>query len=144
MLSIRQLKGANEKTLQEMQGLLAQLSPTLGSLEQKRLMETTENPQGAVFVVREHGKIVGTASVLFCRSLSGGLHGFVEDVVVDEKARGKGIGKALMEKLIATATKRGAHHLNLTSRAERDVANHLYQTLGFRKRETNMYRLSLV
>jgi len=142
-MTILQLKKVNEKTLKEMRELLAQLSPTL-SLSHERLAQTIENSQSAVFVAKDKGKIVGTATMLFCHSLSGGLHGFVEDVVVDEKVRGKGIGKALMEKLIALAKKRGVHHINLTSRPEREAANHLYQALGFKKRKTNMYRLKIV
>lgn len=142
-MTILQLKNADEKVVKEMQGLLAQLSSTLAGVSRERITQTVRSSQSAIFVAKDKGKIVGTATILFCRSLSGGLHGFIEDVVVDEAYRGKGIGKALMEKLIACAQKKGAHHINLTSRPERDVANRLYQTLGFKRRETNMYRLRL-
>jgi len=143
MITIHQLNVASKKTTAELQELLAQLSPALGSLSHERLGQTIGNPQSAVLVAKDKGKIVGTATMLFCRSLSGGLHGFVEDVVVDAAQRGKGIGKALMEKLIAVARKQGIHHINLTSRPEREAANHLYQALGFKKRKTNVYRLKL-
>ena len=143
MLTIHHLKNADQKMLKDMQTLLAQLSPALLELTKERLAQAIEHKGSAVYVVKEEETIVGTATLLFCRSLSGGLHAFVEDVVVDEHCRGKGIGKMLMAHIIEVAKKQGVDHINLTSRPERQAANHLYQTLGFKKRETNMYRLTL-
>lgn len=67
----------------------------------------------------------------------------IEDVVVDESYRGKGIGKDLMKGAIDYARSSGARSVDLTSRPERVAANRLYQELGFLLRETNVYRYLL-
>jgi ribosomal protein S18 acetylase RimI-like enzyme len=67
----------------------------------------------------------------------------VEDVVVDTRARGLGIGRLLAQHAIRCAGDLGARHVDLTSRPERVAANQLYQSLGFVRRESNVYRLKL-
>ena len=69
-----------------------------------------------------------------------GVRAWIEDVVVDEAARGHGVGAVLNEAAIAGAADRGARTLDLTSRPSREAANRLYQRLGFVPRETNVYR----
>ena len=69
-----------------------------------------------------------------------GLKAWIEDVVVDEAARGRGIGEALSVAALEEARRRGAKDLNLTSRPSREVANRLYLRLGFQLRDTNFYR----
>lgn len=91
------------------------------------------------FVVLEHKKIVGIA-MLRWHELTGGRMGTVEDVVVLEGYRGKGLGGLLMKKLIQWAARHRFIHLNLTSGPEKEAANHLYKKLGFQKRDTNVYR----
>ena len=67
----------------------------------------------------------------------------IEDVVVDESARGHGVGAALAFEAVRLARDLGARHVNLTSRPSREAANRLYERAGFVKRETNVYRLDL-
>jgi ribosomal protein S18 acetylase RimI-like enzyme len=69
-----------------------------------------------------------------------GLRAWIEDVVVDEDARGRGVGAALNQVAIALADELGARTIDLTSRPSREAANRLYQRLGFVARETNVYR----
>ncbi|MEK7060924.1 MAG: GNAT family N-acetyltransferase, partial [Patescibacteria group bacterium] len=64
------------------------------------------------------------------------------DIVVDEEYRGKGIGTKLITAAINQARKEGVKHIDFTSRPQRVAANRLYQRLGFKKRETNVYRLN--
>ena len=68
----------------------------------------------------------------------------VEDVVVDTKARGKGVGKLLTMHALKEAQKMGVLTIDLTSRPSRDVANRLYQSVGFSARVTNVYRFKHV
>ena len=63
--------------------------------------------------------------------------------MVDESARGQGVGEALNREAIDEARRRGAKNVSLTSRASRETANRLYQRLGFEPYETNVYRLKL-
>jgi len=69
-----------------------------------------------------------------------GMRAWIEDVVVDENARGKGVGEALNRRAIEIAIQAGAKTIDLTSRPSREAANRLYQRLGFSVRDTNIYR----
>lgn len=69
-----------------------------------------------------------------------GLRAWIEDVVVDEVARGRGVGEALNQRAIEIACDRGATSVDLTSRSSREAANRLYQRMGFVERDTNVYR----
>ncbi len=72
-----------------------------------------------------------------------GVRAWVEDVVVDEAARGQGAGFALVEAAVEHAKNVGARTVDLTSRPSREAANRLYQRAGFQLRETNVYRVAL-
>jgi len=76
-------------------------------------------------------------------SIPTGTKAWVEDVVVAQVARGKGVGMALMNHALAVAKNAGAKSVDLTSRPSREAANKLYQKLGFTARETNVYRLTV-
>lgn len=88
------------------------------------------------------GEIVG-AMILVLFPLASGLRAWIEDVVVDESARGRGIGAALNRHAIEIARQAGARTVDLTSRPDREAANRLYARLGFNQRNTNVYRLDL-
>jgi len=68
---------------------------------------------------------------------------WIEDVVVDKSARGKGVGVKLMEFSIAYVRNKNIKSINLTSSPDRVAANNLYRKLGFVQRETNVYRLTI-
>ena len=70
-----------------------------------------------------------------------GRKGWIEDVVVDEAYRGHGIGKELMQHAIQFADLQAIKLLMLTSNPTRIAANNLYQSLGFEKKETNVYKM---
>jgi len=69
-----------------------------------------------------------------------GVRAWIEDVVVDESARGQGVGEELNLRAIEIAEELGATTVDLTSRPSREAANRLYQRIGFVQRETNVYR----
>jgi ribosomal protein S18 acetylase RimI-like enzyme len=98
---------------------------------------------GAVLVVaRADGWIAGMGTLAITSVLTG-TTAHVEDVVVDETARGRGIGEHIMRELIAIARAEGADQMTLTSRPAREAANRLYRRLGFELGETNYYVLEL-
>lgn len=72
-----------------------------------------------------------------------GVHGWIEDVVVDSEARRQGVGRALTEACLEKARSMGLKTVNLTSRPSRKAANRLYQKMGFERRETNVYAYRL-
>lgn len=84
------------------------------------------------------GPIVGVACLGVYRVLTG-LRAVIEDVVVDESARGKGIGEALVRRLLELARGKGVRGVSLTSNTNRRSANRLYVRVGFLPGATNLY-----
>ncbi|MFY9462557.1 MAG: GNAT family N-acetyltransferase [Candidatus Sungiibacteriota bacterium] len=143
-ITYEQLEKLDRQTHRDIRGLINQLvdnaagyrySPTV-------MTQAVRDPNTFILTARDGKSIVGigTLIVMFAPS---GLYGMVENVVVDARVRSMGIGRALMQCLIAEARRRKLLKLELTSNPSRIAANHLYQSLGFQKRETNPYRLIL-
>lgn len=123
--------------------LIPQVSTSAGPLTEDQVETIVSSPVTRLLVARaEEGSIVGTLTLVVFR-IPTGIGAWIEDVVVDERARRQGVGEALMTVAIRLAEGSGARHLNLTSRPEREAANRLYRRLGFDQRETNVYRLTL-
>jgi len=94
-------------------------------------------------VIEENNAMAGTASLVHYYLPTGGRVGRIEDVVVDEKFRGKGFGKMLMEKLIEIAKENNLTKLQLTSSPKRQAARGMYVTMGFEMKDTNVFILDL-
>jgi ribosomal protein S18 acetylase RimI-like enzyme len=88
------------------------------------------------------GAVVGVAAVAIYRRLTG-ISAHLEDVVVDEPARGAGIGTMLVTAAMDIARAGGADRLELTSATSREAANRLYVRMGFPRRATNVYSMEL-
>jgi len=88
------------------------------------------------------GLIVGALTLAVYR-VPTGLRSIIEDVIVDESARGQGIGESLMHFAIDLAREKGAGNISLTSNPMRESANKLYLRVGFKKRQTNAYQMKL-
>jgi ribosomal protein S18 acetylase RimI-like enzyme len=119
--------------------LIPQLSTSSPAPNREQLAELVENPSTVLFLARVDGVILGSLTLAFYR-IPTGLKAWIEDVVVDTDARGRGVGAMLNRAAVAEAQRRGAKDVSLTSRPSRDAANRLYLRLGFVSRETNMYR----
>jgi ribosomal protein S18 acetylase RimI-like enzyme len=123
--------------------LLPQLSSSSPPPTREQLEEVVASPATVLFVAREgDNPILGSLTLALFRT-PGGLKAWIEDVVVDESARGKGVGAVLNEAALDHARSVGAKSVDLTSRPSREAANRLYQRLGFKERETNVYRYDL-
>ncbi len=90
----------------------------------------------------DDGAILGSMTLVVF-PIPTGIRAWIEDVVVDADARGRGVGDALNRAAIDIARDLGAKTVDLTSRPSREAANRLYQRIGFEPRETNVYRYSL-
>ena len=95
-----------------------------------------------LLVARDGGGIVGSLTLVLVR-IPTGLRAIIEDVVVDERSRGQGVGRLLNEAALELAREAGAVTVDLTSRPSREAANRLYLSLGFVVRDTNVYRYTL-
>ena len=67
----------------------------------------------------------------------------VDYVCVDKSYRNLGLGQLLMERVLEVARKDKALYVELTSREDRVVAHHLYEKVGFEKRDSYIYRRTL-
>jgi ribosomal protein S18 acetylase RimI-like enzyme len=122
--------------------LIPQLSGTAVSPDRQVLAEIISAPSNTVLVAKDSsdgGQIVGTLTLVMFR-IPTALRAWIEDVVVDTSARGRGVGEALTEEAVRIAQLRGARTIDLTSRRAREAAHRLYEKLGFAVRDTNVYR----
>ena len=139
------LKKATKKNVDDLNGLAAALREVKKKPAQRvtsDLSRLQRNPDAVLFVARDKTKIVGMA-ILYVLQKIGKKIATVEDVVVSSDYRGHGIGENLMQGILKEAKRRGVGSIGLTSRASRVVANRLYQKLGFKQRDTNVYKLDL-
>ncbi len=93
-------------------------------------------------MAEDDGRIVGTLT-LVAFEIPTGRRAWIEDVVTDAAARGKGVASALVNAALAHAAALGVRTVDLTSRPDRADANRLYLALGFEQRTTNVYRHTL-
>ena len=143
MVKIREVKNVDEKLVVAYQKLVPQLSSSSPPPSETELTSIVNSDSAIVLVAEEdNGNIVGSMTLIIFR-IPTGVRAWIEDVVVDDAARGKGIGKALNEYAIELAEQAGAKTIDLTSRPSREVANRLYQRLGFEIRQTNVYRYTV-
>ena len=127
---------------EELRESLARLLPQLSSSpppDAEQLAALVQDPGSVVFVARLDGLIVGCLTLVIYR-IPTGVKAWIEDVVVDEAARGHGIGELLNRAALDEARRRGITGVSLTSRQSREAANRLYQRIGFTQRQTNVYR----
>lgn len=122
--------------------LIPQLSRSNPAPTAARLAEIVDSDATVLLVATESEQILGSLTLALFR-IPTGLRAWIEDVVVDERARGRGVGEALNREALRLAEEAGATTVDLTSRPSRDAANRLYQRLGFIERETNVYRYEL-
>ncbi|GAA2337152.1 GNAT family N-acetyltransferase [Dactylosporangium salmoneum] len=121
--------------------LLPQLSRSATPLDPAALQALVAWPGTHLLLARVDGTIQGTLT-LVTFPIPTGLRAWIEDVVVDESARGRGVGAALTEEAIRVARAAGARTVDLTSRPSREAANRLYERLGFERRNSTVYRLA--
>ena len=123
--------------------LIPQLSRSSPPPDERELREVVDTPGTVVLVARnEDGTVLGSLTLVTFR-IPTGMRAWIEDVVVDEAARGRGVGDALNRAALDAARDRGCRTVDLTSRPSREAANRLYQRLGFEARDTNVYRFEL-
>jgi len=137
---------AREEDLPQLISLLSQLNPRAKrcDLEKARQVfrELSRSSQQFLMVYEIDGRIVGTAELIIKYNLTHGgrPYGFIENVVVDEGNRNKGVGTKLIENCIRIAREKGCYKLVLTCR---DELVKWYKRFGFREFGENVLRLDL-
>ncbi len=125
--------------------LTPQLSSSSPAPDREQLKDIIESQASHLLIARHpdfDNQIMGSLTLVVFR-IPTGVRAWIEDVVVDTEARGRGIGEALTRYALDLAKQLGAKTVDLTSRPSREAANRLYQRVGFKTRETNIYRYTL-
>lgn len=139
-LKVEEAERATSELVEAFARLVPQLSSSSAPPGRSELSEMAEAPGTTILVSRDGGgEIVGALTLVVFR-IPTGLRAWIEDVVVDQGARGRGVGEALVAEALARAAGQGARTVDLTSRPSREAARRLYLRAGFRTRETDVYR----
>ncbi len=126
--------------LASINNLLLQLSDSIYTITEEELNTLLSSSQSHLYVLESDGQFIGMTTLCLYQCPTG-WKAWIEDVIVDRNFRGKGYGKLMVRKAMEECKNRGNVTLMLTSRPSRIVANQLYQSLGFEKRETNVYKM---
>ncbi len=138
-MEIFEAKEVTDDIVEAFQRLIPQLSSSSMKPSKKELQEIANSSEVILLLAIDEGRIVGTISLVVVR-LPTGMRAWIEDAVVDEPSRGKGIGTSLILEALKRAKKKGAKTVDLTSQPVREAANRLYKQIGFQPRQTNIYR----
>lgn len=122
--------------------LIPQLSSSAPPPDAATLQTIIDHDACTLLVARDGDEIVGSLTLVVF-PIPTGVRAWIEDVVVDGAARGKGVGEQLNRAALQHAEAQGAKTVDLTSRPSREAANRLYARIGFAQRTTNVYRYDL-
>lgn len=143
MIAVAEAASVDDKLVEAFARLVPQLSRSSPPTGPAELAEMLEAPGTHLLLATEDGgDPIGTLTLVVFR-IPTGVRAWIEDVVVDEAARGRGVGEALIRRALEISARAGARTVDLTSRPSRDAANRLYQRLGFQRRETNVWRRTI-
>ena len=134
---------ATDEVVEAIGRLLPHLSSSAPAPTADEVREMLDAPGTVLFLARDDaGAIVGTLTLVLFR-IPTGIRAWIEDVIADPAASGQGVGKALNRAALDEARRRGARNVDLTSRPSREAANHIYRSMGFQPRDTNVYRFEV-
>jgi ribosomal protein S18 acetylase RimI-like enzyme len=136
---VEELREVTDEVVETFNRLLPQLSRSAPPLDRAALERIAGSEATTLLVAWADGRLAGTLSLVMF-PIPTGIRAWIEDVVVDEAARGQGIGEALTVAALRLAESAGARTVDLTSRASREAAGRLYERVGFHSRETRFYR----
>ncbi len=141
-IEVAAASGVDEELIAAFNRLIPQLSRSAVVPTPELIREIVEAQASTVLIARDsraNRRIVGLLTLVVFR-IPTGVRAWIEDVVVDEAVRGRGVGEALSQEAVRRAVELGARTVELTSRPSREAANRLYQRLGFVRRDSSVYR----
>lgn len=140
-MNIQELQDYTPSQLEEIKSLMSQLSDRV-IFSESELVMVLKDTNSHLYAIIDDEHIVGCATLCIFHSPTG-TKASIEDVVVSSDYRGQHLGKKLMEFVLEQAKAYAPIELHLTSNPMRVAANNLYQSLGFMRKETNCYRMSI-
>ncbi|MBV5305383.1 MAG: GNAT family N-acetyltransferase [Desulfobulbaceae bacterium] len=139
MVNIRPARLADLESLVELLQMLFELEQDFEgnpSRQQQGLRMMLDNPNGCVMVAQGDGQVIGMCSgQLLISTAEGGPALLVEDVVVREPWRGRGVGRLLMEAISAWAKDKKVDRLQLLADRNNTAALEFYRCLGWQGTE---------
>jgi ribosomal protein S18 acetylase RimI-like enzyme len=138
-IGVEVLEEVTDEVVEAFGRLLPQLSRSAKPLDAAAIAAVASSPAVTVLLARSDGRIAGSLSLVMFR-IPTGLRAWIEDVVVDEAARGQGIGAILTREALRLAKEAGVRTVDLSTRPSRVAAGRLYEREGFKQRDTRMYR----
>ena len=140
---IETLTNPSLSDLETINFLASQLGSNSQPLNKTELKQLLSSKTTNILVARtsKKGKIVAMITVVTYR-IPYVKKAYLDDFIVDDSLRGHGLGSKLLEKSLSLAKKMGAKNIDLTSNPSRKKAIKLYEKFGFKKRDTNIYRLT--
>ena len=139
-VEVEVVRAGSDELVRAFGRLLPQLSRSAVALDAAAIEALVAWPGNTLLVARVDGEIVGSLTLVIF-PIPTGTRAWIEDVVVDEEARGRGVGATLTMEAVRLARANGARTVDLTSRPARAAANRLYERLGFALRDSKVYRL---
>jgi ribosomal protein S18 acetylase RimI-like enzyme len=139
-VQIEEVAAGSPEILEAVGRLVRQLSASAPTPDAAQLDALLAAGASRLLIARDGDRRIVGMLTLALFPIPTGLRAWIEDVVVDREARGRGIGERLTLAALALAAAAGARTVDLTSRPGREEANRLYARLGFQLRETNVYR----
>lgn len=106
------------------------------------LEQIVRNP-GTTLLVARNGPVIIAMLMLVVVRGPVGVRAWIDDLIIDEAARGCGVGTRLTEEAVSIAGRSGARSVQLSCPPSRPGPNRAYQRLGFERRETNLYRFRM-
>jgi ribosomal protein S18 acetylase RimI-like enzyme len=144
MITITRLEEASDAAVEDINLLLPQVradpSQHQGTLADLRTI--VESNWTSMIVAKDESRIIGMATVHIVNNMGKRL-AHVDDVVISDAYRRRGLATKLMRELVNVAKSRGVSQVRLTSRSARVAANKLYQQMGFKIGNTNVFVMNL-
>lgn len=141
-MDIIEVTEVTDELVEAFDRLIPQLSSSNPPPSREFLSQIVSSEASHLLIATEDGVIYGSLTLVVF-PIPTAIRAWIEDVVVDGDARGKGVGAALNTAALTMAKDLGAATVDLTSRPSREAANRLYKRLGFEARETNVYRYKI-
>jgi ribosomal protein S18 acetylase RimI-like enzyme len=138
-MNIIEITYYQDAVLDALNDLLPQLSASPQRLTEQDLRAVIQSDTTRLLMAEEDNRYIGSLTLVVFR-IPSGTRARIEDLVVQETARGRGVGRALVQKALEMAKALGAEAVDLTTHPSREAANALYKKLGFARRETHVYR----
>jgi ribosomal protein S18 acetylase RimI-like enzyme len=138
-IGIEVLGEVTDEVVEAFGRLLPQLSTSSKPLDAAALEAMVASPAVTVLLARSNGQIAGSLTLAMF-PIPTGLRAWIEDVVVDQSARGQGVGALLTQEALRLASAAGARTVDLTTRPAREAAGRLYERAGFNQRDSRLYR----